>query len=72
MFQRQMIKYGERGYRFILQEVGAVIQNLSLVSEEMDLSSCVIGGYLDDEINKCLGIDTPMETIQGVVVIGKS
>lgn len=71
MIQRHMIKYGERGYRFLLQEVGAVAQNISLVCQSINLSSCIIGGYIDDEINALIGVHAPMETIQGIIVIGK-
>lgn len=46
VFQRNMLKYGERGYRFLLQEVGVVQQNISLICEHLDLSSCIffLGG----------------------------
>lgn len=71
VFQRNMLKYGERGYRFILQEVGAVLQNISLICENMNLASCILGGYVDDAINNFLGINPPLETIQGIIIIGK-
>lgn len=71
VFQRNMLKYGERGYRFLLQEVGAVLQNISLICEHLDLSSCILGGYVDDAINEILGVNSPLETIQGIIVIGK-
>lgn len=71
VFQRNMIKYAERGYRFILQEVGAVSQQISLICESMNLASCILGGYIDDSINALLNITTPLETIQGIIVIGK-
>ena len=71
VFQRNMIKYAERGYRFILQEVGEISQNISLICESMNLSSCILGGYIDDSLNALLNITPPMETIQGVIVIGK-
>lgn len=71
VFQRTMLKYGERGYRFILHEVGHTTQNLSLVSESLNLASCILGGYLDDDINELLGINGVTETIQNVIVIGK-
>lgn len=72
VFQRSMIKYGERGYRFILQEVGFVEQNMSLICQDLGLSSCMLGGYIDDRINNFLGLIPPMETIQGVLILGKA
>lgn len=71
MIQRHMIKYGERGYRFLLQEVGAVSQNVSLVCQSIGLASCILGGYIDDDINALIGLHAPMETIQGIIAIGK-
>lgn len=70
MFLRNMLKYGERGYRFILQEVGEVGQNISLISDSVGMSSCIIGGFQDDEINGLLGVNTPAETVQSIIVIG--
>ncbi len=72
LFQRSMIKYAERGYRFILQEVGAVCQNISLICESLKLGSCILGGYIDDNINSFLKVISPVETIQGIIVIGKN
>jgi len=71
MFQRTMLKYGDRGYRFVLNEVGAVEQNISIICTHLGLKSCILGGYLDDEINRLLGFQGPLETVQGVMVIGK-
>jgi len=71
LFKRTMLKYGDRGYRFILNEVGAVEQNLSIICTHLGLKSCILGGYLDNEINKMLGVQSPFETIQGLIVIGK-
>lgn len=71
LFERSMIKYGERGYRFILQETGFVAQNISLVCEALGLGACMIGGYLDNAVNDLLGLDGLFETVLNVIVIGK-
>lgn len=71
VFERSFIKYQERGYRFILQESGAVLQNLSLISEALDLGSCIIGGYLDGQLGELIGIDGVFESTLGVIYIGK-
>ncbi|RCW26108.1 SagB-type dehydrogenase family enzyme [Marinilabilia salmonicolor] len=71
VFQRTLMKYGERGYRFILQEVGFVSQNLSLICEAIGLSSCIIGSFFDDNINNLIKADGILESIQSVIVIGK-
>ena len=70
MFETTMLKYGERGYRFILLEAGFVSMNISLVCEALGLGSCMVGGYLDDELHRFLGIDGASEAVMNVMVIG--
>ena len=71
-FERVLIKYGDRGYRFILQEVGFLTQNISLLAEFLELGSCVLGSYVDDNINQILSADGTFESVQNVIVIGKN
>ena len=71
ILERVSIKYQERGYRFMLMEVGFVAQNIGLISEALGLGSCMVGSYLDDEVNRFLGIVDSSENIQNVVVLGK-
>lgn len=40
-------KYQDRGYRFLLIEVGHVAQNMCLLSEGIGVSTLVSGGFLD-------------------------
>lgn len=68
---RYIQKYGDRGYRFAQQEIGAVVQNLSLLSTSLGWGTCVLGGFLDDEINDYLKLNGYSETVSGVLVIGK-
>lgn len=72
VFERVLIKYGDRGYRFILLETGFVSQNISLLCEAIGLGSCMVGGYLDDDINNFLEVDGLAETVQNVIIIGKN
>jgi SagB-type dehydrogenase family enzyme len=69
--ERMLIKYGERGYRFILQEVGFVCQNISLVCQAINLASCMVGSFVDNKVNDLIKADGTLETIQGVIIIGK-
>ncbi len=71
-FERVLIKYGDRGYRFILQEVGFLTQNILLLAEFLGLGSCILGSYVDDNINQILVADGTFETVQNVIVIGKN
>lgn len=69
--ERKPIKYGDRGYRFLMQESGFVAQTISLLAESINLSSCMLGGYNDDKVNEFIGIDGVFETINNIIVIGK-
>ncbi len=71
VFERTFIKYRERGYRFILQESGFALQNLALATEALGLGSCLLGGFMDEEINQLLNVDGVFESILGVQIIGK-
>lgn len=70
VFKRSTYKYGDRGYRFVLMEVGHLSQNIALVSEALNLGSCNIGGYEDDELNTLLQIDGVSEAVVGEIAIG--
>lgn len=72
VFERQMIKYGDRAYRFTLMEVGSVSQNIALTTQSMGLGNCYLGSYFDNKVNQVLGINGVGETIQNIIVIGKS
>ncbi|MBC6994037.1 SagB/ThcOx family dehydrogenase [Neolewinella lacunae] len=69
--ERAMLKYGDRGYRWILMETGAIAQNTGLSALALGLGSCLVGGFLDDEVNRFLGINGVSETVQKCIVIGK-
>lgn len=56
-FERTIFKYKERGYRFVLLEAGHLAQNMSLIATGLDLGHVCIGGYLDREVDKFLGLD---------------
>ena len=71
VFERQMIKYGERAYRFKLMETGFVAQNINLICEHINLASCMVGFYYDNKINELLDVNGVGETIQNILVIGK-
>jgi len=73
VFWRNQNKYGERGYRFILQESGHIGQNIHLLSEALNLKCCALGGFRisDEQIEKILDIDGVTESLVYTAVIGK-
>jgi SagB-type dehydrogenase family enzyme len=70
VLERTLRKYGERGYRFILIEVGHMAQNVSLVCESLDLNSVCLGGFYEDGLAKLLSIEPRLESVQYIVLIG--
>jgi len=70
IIERVIIKYGERGYRFMMMEVGAVNALLTFVASSLNLAACSIGGYYDDEVNEFLEIDGAFETVNNILIIG--
>jgi len=71
-FRRMTIKYGDRGYRYALFEVGELSEHLQLVGTSMNLGTCQIAGYYDDEMNKLLGIDGVHEAVLNLCIVGKT
>jgi SagB-type dehydrogenase family enzyme len=71
MMLRCMVKYRNRAMRYIPMDLGHVCQNVQLASTAMNLGSCPIGAFFDDEINRLLGIDGEDETVLYLITVGK-
>jgi SagB-type dehydrogenase family enzyme len=73
VFSRTQNKYGDRGYRFILQESGHIGQNISLISEALGIKCCSLGGFRvsDEQIEKMLRIDGITESLVYTIALGK-
>lgn len=70
VFERNTIKYKERGYRYIFNEVGHLGQNIYLVSTALGIKCCAIGGFDDDRFNKLLDIDGQVEGVLYAFALG--
>lgn len=70
VFQRTQMKYGERGYRYILIEAGHIGQNMYLVAEALGLKCCALGGTHDEKIERLLDIDGTTESLVYAVAVG--
>lgn len=68
---RSRIKYGERGYRYMLIEVGHLAQNICLLSDSFGLGTCPVGGFIETEIQSLLDIDKVKEYPLYMLAIGK-
>jgi SagB-type dehydrogenase family enzyme len=70
IFERNVFKYGERGYRFTLLEAGHVAQNLNLAATSLGLGSVNIGGFFDRSIDALLDFDGCTQSTIYLVGIG--
>jgi SagB-type dehydrogenase family enzyme len=65
-----LAKYGERGGRFALIEVGHAVQNLALRLAHDRLAGVELGGYDDDRLARALGLDPAQSRVALVVACG--
>lgn len=70
--ERNMWKYEDRGYRYILFEAGHVAQNINLLTQALALSSLNLGGFFDQEVSNLLKTDQNEEIPLYAIVIGKA
>jgi len=70
VLQRTKRKYGERGYRYVLLDVGHLGQNLCLSCTALGLPVMTTCGFFDDEANRLLRIDGVDESVLYVAFIG--
>jgi SagB-type dehydrogenase family enzyme len=48
--------YGDRGYRYVHFEAGAIGQRIYLAAEALGLRATGIGAFFDDEVHKYLSL----------------
>jgi SagB-type dehydrogenase family enzyme len=69
-FWRARAKYGPRGYRYCLLEAGCACQNLGLTAVALGLAHIVLGGFYDDEVHACLGLDGIDHAVIAAMAVG--
>jgi SagB-type dehydrogenase family enzyme len=69
--ERSTVKYGMRGYRFAMIEVGEITQNLSLCAVAHRLATLPWGGYHDDQVADLLRIDNVSEVVLHCLAMGE-
>lgn len=67
---RLIAKYGERGGRFALLEVGGLLQTVALQAARLGLAACVLGGGLDRAVAGLAGFAPGMH-IAAMMAIGR-
>jgi nitroreductase len=61
---RAVRSHGDRGYRYVHFEAGAIGQRLYIAAESLGLRATGIGAFFDDEVHRYLGL----ASAQGQVV----
>ena len=70
LFQRTRWKYHERHYRYVCWEGGHVAQNVYLAAEAAGLGACMVGAFLDGNLNGLLRVDGRQEAALGLIAVG--
>ena len=70
ILQRMRPKYQDRSYRYGLLEAGHVGENAYLAATSMGLGACGVGAFLDDDLNRLLGVDGAEEAAVYLVAVG--
>lgn len=68
---RNMFKYGERGYRYMLLDAGHLAENLYLMAGALGFGCTTIAGFVDDRMNELLEIDGVNEYAVYLFVAGR-
>lgn len=72
MVNRTKWKYRERGYRYIYLDAGHIAENLALAAVDLNLGSCQIAAFYDEELDDLLDLDGAKETTIYSSVVGYS
>jgi SagB-type dehydrogenase family enzyme len=70
-FRRTTNRYGQRGIRYVLIEVGHAAGNLQLQAESLGLASVAVGAYRDEDAAAVLDIGPPLEILY-IIPVGMS
>ncbi len=68
---RNLSKYGERGFRYLLLDIGHVCQNLLIGAEAKGCGGCPIAAFFDAELNSFLAVDGEHEFALYAAAVGK-
>ncbi|HEY4525399.1 MAG TPA: SagB/ThcOx family dehydrogenase [Candidatus Paceibacterota bacterium] len=71
VFGRNQMKYGERGYRYVLLEAGHMSENVYLAATALGVGCCAMGGTQDKQIERLLDIDGITESVIHSLVLGE-
>ncbi len=71
VWDRNFIKYKDRGYRIVLMEAGHLAQNLALIAAALNIGCCNSVGFHNEKINEILDIENRDEDSLYMTILGK-
>jgi len=71
VWDRNFIKYKDRGYRIVLMETGHLAQNLALTAASLNIGCCNSVGFSNGKINEVFDIENEDESSLYMAVLGK-
>jgi SagB-type dehydrogenase family enzyme len=70
IYWRNTWKYQARGYRHLFWDSGTMLANLLAVGGALGMRPRVLTGFVDDEVNRVLGLDADREAALELVALG--
>jgi SagB-type dehydrogenase family enzyme len=70
IFERTTARYGDRGIRYVHNEIGHASQNVHLQAAALDLGTVVIGAYRDEEVEAILNLGEDIKVLY-LMPVGK-
>jgi len=70
-FWRNAWKYQARTYRHCFWDDGTLLANLLAVAAGLDVPAHLVLGFVDDELNRLLGLDTEQEVTVSLIALGR-
>ncbi|MDD5415490.1 MAG: SagB/ThcOx family dehydrogenase [Candidatus Daviesbacteria bacterium] len=70
VLDRTRVKYGDRGYRYVLMEAGHMAQNLLLLATGLGMANLAIGGYTDSKVTELLNLELVKEVSLYMIAVG--
>lgn len=71
ILNRVVVKYQDRGIRFALIDVGAILHNIYLNATTLNINCCANGGYVDDYVANLIDLKSNQQTVLLTAILGK-
>ncbi|MBF0384991.1 MAG: SagB/ThcOx family dehydrogenase [Candidatus Omnitrophica bacterium] len=63
-------RYGQRGWRYLYMEAGHISENIYLEAVSLGLGSVSVGAFIDEQMDKVLGVDGIKEKVLYLQSVG--